>query len=70
MNGDGFYTTVYAGFIDAAEAIIRSQPDNLTRWVIIYFNNFRRKGSQKVNKSVKAHVYLLHMHMKFKQDRV
>ena len=36
-----------------------SPPDNLTRWIITRSKGFARKGIKKINRSVRAYVYLV-----------
>ena len=36
-----------------------SPPDNLTRWIITRSKGFARKGIEKINRSVRAYIYLV-----------
>ena len=59
MHGDWFYTTGYGIFGNEVKDTKRSQPDNLTRWVITQSKGFTRKGIDKISRSVRAYVYLV-----------
>ena len=59
MYGDWFYTTSYGIFGHEVKATKRSPPDNLTRWIITQSKGFTRKGIEKINRSVRAYVYLV-----------
>ena len=50
----------YGIFGHEVRATKRSPPDNLTRWIIIWFKGFTRKGIEKISRSVRAYVYLVH----------
>ena len=59
MHGDWFYATKYGIFGDIGNVTKRSPPDNLTRWIITQSKGFTRKGIEKINRSVRAYVYLV-----------
>ena len=59
MHGDWFCTTDYGIFGHEVKAIGRSPPDNLTRWIITQSRGFKRKGIEKISRSVRAYVYLV-----------
>ena len=46
-------------FGDKVKAKESSPPDNLTRWIITRSKGFARKGIEKINRSVRAYVYLV-----------
>ena len=59
MHGDWFCTTDYSIFGHEVKAIGRSPPDNLTRWIITQSRGFKRKGIEKISRSMRAYVYLV-----------
>ena len=58
MHGDWFYTVGYAIFFIEVKATKRSPPDNLTQGIITQCKRFTRKSIEKINRSVRAYVYL------------
>ena len=46
-------------FGDKVKVKESSPPDNLTRWIITRSKGFARKGIEKINRSVRAYVYLV-----------
>ena len=59
MHGDWFYMTGYGIFSHELKATKTSPPDNLTRWIITQSKGFKRKGIEKISRSVGAYVYLV-----------
>ena len=59
MHGDWFCTTDYGIFGHEIKATGRSPPENLTRWIIKQSRGFKRKGIEKISRSVRAYVYLV-----------
>ena len=59
MHGDWFYMTGYGIFGYDVKSTKRSPPDNLTRWIITQSKGFKRKGIEKISRSVRAYVYLI-----------
>ena len=59
MYGDWFYTTGYSIFGHEVKATKRSPPDYFIGWVITQSKGFKRKGIEKISKSVRAYVSLV-----------
>ena len=59
LHGDWFYMTGYCSFGHEVKALKRSPADNLTRWIITQSKGFTRKGIEKINRSVRAYIYLV-----------
>ena len=59
VHGDQFYTTGYGIFGHEVKAIKRSPPDNFTRWVMTQSKGLKRKGIEKISRSVREYVYLV-----------
>ena len=59
MHRNWFYTVKYGIFGDGGKVTKRSQPDNLTRWIIPQSKGFTRKCIEKIGRSVRAYVYLV-----------
>ena len=59
VHGDWFYTTGYGIFGHEVKAIKRSPPDNFTRWVMTQSKGLKRKGIEKISRSVREYVYLV-----------
>ena len=59
MHGDWFYTRDYSIFGCEVKATESSPPDNLTPWIIKRSRGFGRKKIEKINRSVRAYVYLV-----------
>ena len=59
MHGDWFYTTNYGIYGHQVKAMKRSPPDNVTQWIITQSNGFTRKDIEKIDRSVRAYVYVV-----------
>ena len=59
MHGDWFHTSGYAIFGHEVKATKRSLTDSLTPWIITQSKGFKRKGIEKISRSVRAYVYLV-----------
>ena len=59
MYGDWLYRTDFAVFGHNVKATERSPSDNLTRWIITRSKGFTRKGIEKINRFVRAYIYLV-----------
>lgn len=60
MNRDGFYMREYADVDSTGKATTKAPSDNLTQWIMSQSTGFTRKSIAKVNRSVRAYVYLVH----------
>ena len=58
MHGDWFYPTDYGIFGHEVKVTERSPPDNLTGWIVTQTRGFTRNSIEKINRSVRAHLYL------------
>ena len=59
MHGDWFYTTNYGIYGHQVKAMKRSPPDNVTQWIITQSKGFTRKDIEKIDRSVRAYVYVV-----------
>ena len=57
--GIGFISQIMVFFGCEVKATERSPPENLKRWIITRSKGFTRKGIEKINRSVRANVYLV-----------